>query len=755
MKYVKLALFFVLSVFIVSPVFSAPTIDVSWFSQNDLLNVQNAAKECAYGDRLTVPSSNPTRSGYDFNGWTVGYRDMCSFNYAYDSFAERKTASDVVGNLWINEYKYGSVTGEFLCSADGATNSADIGNPSCASGDNCWCRVTGYKEKDNNYLINGPWVFLTRTETDACGKECARSCSNFDKIADEKDFRAALYNMVVERESIIVTGFISESGMIAENQGVYGLSEPNTWGASFSAGKVTGVAMCSITTGTAARVGNPSSTNGGNCWCRATGYTPSGETLRTTSSTQWVFQSSIGSGCNVNCAENCVKELKNNIVYVPVMLNGVSTSYYPSVLSTLSVSTNGTGACYAKSLDGGEDHSSGGVDASRYGLTMAGEWGTSFSYGSIRGTSLCSSATGTQYAVGLPNLTQRGNNCWCRVTGFIPTGGQAQTISTSSWVYGLANQDITLCESECSYWCATTVGESSNARVAMFEQPIQSSVASAYGFISDNVVLSENVNSFNLTAPGTWGVDFGDNKIIGVSMCDSVTAGNKGDFGRPSGDNNGDACWCRVTDYIKSGTSVSATSSEWVYHSKDGACKTQCAKDCARSLADTTSVVHTNMLFGVRASNPTGSCVPVPYLWSVDTSIDGDESGSLGNNGTTHSNEVTYGLTNPGTWGVTFDYGVVLGESSCSSVVGSNDLSVSGANTMSTTDTGSYCWCRVTEHNPDDGNPIQSLTSSSWVFVQDFESDNEACASRCASRCATLIYGESVVRDALYTNTGL
>lgn len=761
MKYVKLALSFGLSVFVVLSGFSAPTIDVSWFSQNDLLNVQNAAKECTYGDRLTVPSSNPVRSGYDFNGWTVGYRDMCSLRAPYEVFADGGEGSgsgfspSYDTNSWAQSLDYGVITGEFLCSVDTGTT-AVVGNPSCTAGNGCWCRVNSYTDKDSNYLIGGPWVFLTTIGSGDCKKECPEACSVFDKIADGRKFRAALYNMVIEDGEVEVLGFLSQSGTIKENETVFDLTEPNTWGALFTGGKVVGKALCSTTTGTAATAGNPSESSGGNCWCRATGYIPSGGTLRTTSSTQWVFQSNLGTDCKGACADNCGKVLKNTIAYVPVILTGVSTSYYPSVLSTLSVVSNGV-ARAAKSLADASDKATGGATTSTYGLTMAGEWGTSFSYGAVRGTSLCSSATGTQYAIGLPNLTQRGSNCWCRVTGYTPRNGQAQTISTSAWVYGRSEQNTATCEANCAYWCSGALNDVLSARVAMFEQPSQESVASMSGFISDYTVLSENVNSFNLTAPGTWGADFGDNKIIGASMCDSVAAFNKGEIGNPSGDNNGDSCWCRVTDYVTSGgSSVSATDSSWVFAFKSSNCRTECASVCVNDFVDIGSTFHQNLLFGVRASNPTGSCVPVPYLWSVDTSIDGDESGSLGNNGTTHSNEVTYDLTNPGTWGVTFDYGVVLGESSCNAIFGSNQSSVSGANTMSTTDTGRYCWCRVTEHNPDDGNPIQSLTSSSWVFLEDFGANNvDGCASRCASRCATLVYGESVVRDALYTNTGL
>ena len=49
----------------------ANNINIRWYSDGELLDVQDAADSCDYGGGLTVPSTPPTKIGYTFSGWTV------------------------------------------------------------------------------------------------------------------------------------------------------------------------------------------------------------------------------------------------------------------------------------------------------------------------------------------------------------------------------------------------------------------------------------------------------------------------------------------------------------------------------------------------------------------------------------------------------------------------------------------------------------------------------------------------------------
>ena len=47
------------------------TINLSWYNGNEKMTVQQSAQTCSYDDLLTIPSTQPTRTGYTFIGWTV------------------------------------------------------------------------------------------------------------------------------------------------------------------------------------------------------------------------------------------------------------------------------------------------------------------------------------------------------------------------------------------------------------------------------------------------------------------------------------------------------------------------------------------------------------------------------------------------------------------------------------------------------------------------------------------------------------
>ena len=111
-----------------------------------------------------------------------------------------------------------------------------------------------------------------------------------------------------------------EDGVSIYNTGLFNLTEDNTWGASWENGdKVTGVALCSQTSGTYATTGTPDETGSGTtryCWCKATHYTANNAQQCSLSAPAWVFYSYYYSvaECAYDCAYYCSSLLLSNSV---------------------------------------------------------------------------------------------------------------------------------------------------------------------------------------------------------------------------------------------------------------------------------------------------------------------------------------------------------------------------------------------------------------------------------------------------------
>lgn len=86
-----------------------------------------------------------------------------------------------------------------------------------------------------------------------------------------------------------------------------------TWTTTFDYGTVSGATLCSVTPGSYAVAGTPDESTTGEgaryCWCKATGYTPSGSNVvcENTSSSAWMFNYDYGSAssCASACALDC------------------------------------------------------------------------------------------------------------------------------------------------------------------------------------------------------------------------------------------------------------------------------------------------------------------------------------------------------------------------------------------------------------------------------------------------------------------
>ena len=102
----------------------------------------------------------------------------------------------------------------------------------------------------------------------------------------------------------------------------------------------------------------------------------------------------------------------------------------------------------------------------------------------------------------------------------------------------------------------------------------------------------------------------------------------------------------------------------------------------------------------------------------------------------------TYGITEPGEWGVSWSNGdKVTGVALCSQTSGGTPYETGSGDSR-------YCWCKATHYTANNAQQC-SLSSPSWVYYLSYLSAAE-CASGCAVNCAyTVMYGSSL-RAALF-----
>ena len=197
-------------------------IQLRWYNNNTLMDVQSAANTCTYDGALAVPQTAPTRTGYTFAGWTVrpeidfaatiptnenglerwgkGVRDDVDFCYhstGTDRFAGTVACNSDVGfkelkqQEWKLRFSFGDLYGMIKCSTRSPT-ATEIER--C-----CWCKATGYKATNANVVSGAsyavPWVqYGCYAEIEhclyACGVHCAYQ-AQFDSA-----FRTALFTPV-------------------------------------------------------------------------------------------------------------------------------------------------------------------------------------------------------------------------------------------------------------------------------------------------------------------------------------------------------------------------------------------------------------------------------------------------------------------------------------------------------------------------------------------------------------------------------
>ena len=180
---------------------------------------------------------------------------------------------------------------------------------------------------------------------------------------------------------------------------------------------------------------------------------------------------------------------------------------------------------------------------------------------------------------------------------------------------------------------------------------------------------------------------------------------------------------------------------------------TACYKSCTVATANIAhaTAVSGNDYYGAGTDTCSAtSCEPGYHVYLIDVedaigTATYSDQGNLSNSGTTGSNNAaTFGLTENGTFGVSYvdNKGTIKGHSQCSTQSGTGrwtDPAATDASEITTLvtlpdSTGQYCYCTVDEYIPVDGSPMS--LSGPWVFRRDTGSANN-CANYCASGCAS------------------
>lgn len=110
-----------------------------------------------------------------------------------------------------------------------------------------------------------------------------------------------------------------------------------------------------------------------------------------------------------------------------------------------------------------------------------GEWSVTFSYGTVKGVSACTSSN-FGYSLNTNATEQLGitpgdhgngkRHCWCKTTTYTPNNGTACSIDSdwSAWVYidDNARGGATNCTAVCTYECAINLSQSQSHRQHMY-----------------------------------------------------------------------------------------------------------------------------------------------------------------------------------------------------------------------------------------------------------------------------------------------
>ena len=201
---------------------TANTINLEWYNEDTKLTVPTISNTCTYDGGITLPSTNPTKTGYTFRGWQVRETiQQCSLsgldtseNATYDAQHARwkpinsdsgytmtwngwtENSSDLNNGEWAVTFSYGTVKGTGLCSTTGGGTHATTGTPDeSVTGKYCWCKATGLAGPNSTEycpVASSSWVFSRDyNSADDCAVFCAFTCVG--PIQNSWYFRKPLY----------------------------------------------------------------------------------------------------------------------------------------------------------------------------------------------------------------------------------------------------------------------------------------------------------------------------------------------------------------------------------------------------------------------------------------------------------------------------------------------------------------------------------------------------------------------------------
>ena len=185
------------------------TIQLRWYDNNTLLNVQSAANTCVYDGALTIPQTAPSRTGYTFAGWevrpqmdfstiptndnglerwSIGWynnANYCLYSNSQNSDLRNCSEYSMYEKLqtfeWAVVFEHGNLYGMSMCSSSYNNTQYTTGVPSTTNGDYCWCKATGYESNTDNILKRPsqtlPWVYSWAESVGDCPRACPTHCA--------------------------------------------------------------------------------------------------------------------------------------------------------------------------------------------------------------------------------------------------------------------------------------------------------------------------------------------------------------------------------------------------------------------------------------------------------------------------------------------------------------------------------------------------------------------------------------------------
>ncbi len=157
----------------------------------------------------------------------------------------------------------------------------------------------------------------------------------------------------------------------------------------------------------------------------------------------------------------------------------INTTPTAPLTTTVNLPANVAGTAYCRKSHNNESNGQGGCPAATYNALNNGEWATVFSYGTVRGISMCTNISGSVYASiptnqsgiqtaydnwvssGRPTATSSfaDGYCYCKVTDPV--------FSAARWVF-LYSRAVSVCADYCASSCASNAQSNAVFRGALF-----------------------------------------------------------------------------------------------------------------------------------------------------------------------------------------------------------------------------------------------------------------------------------------------